>query len=252
MPQVWPEEVYDYLTTAPRHPDIADLDLEEGKWFQCKYCKNPRDVNGKFNCRTAFSAEQIMGKRGHVESNLHKEKKALASQVATPGGLASLFKAAPPDQPQAEGQSEINKQGHAEPSSGSKNTGGSANELEVALSIPCAGLGWEITEPTTQWYELYKTYLVYVDGAEKASKKFLVESTCGIYIAKSRDCTGVGLKGFQHGVKCCKPCHGVRCDKDQIAKLALMSMDKLLYSGFLMSQRKVSKSDIVPPPVLVI
>ena len=43
MPSKWPEEIYDYDAKEVKHPDIESLDLDEGKWFKCKFCKNPKD-----------------------------------------------------------------------------------------------------------------------------------------------------------------------------------------------------------------
>ena len=36
MPDKWPDDI-----TA--HEDIESLDLVNGKWFKCKFCKNPKD-----------------------------------------------------------------------------------------------------------------------------------------------------------------------------------------------------------------
>ena len=43
MPKGWAEDVYNYETKSLVHEDIEAIDLEEGKWFTCKLCKNPKD-----------------------------------------------------------------------------------------------------------------------------------------------------------------------------------------------------------------
>ena len=58
MPKLWSEDLYDPNTSTIKHPDIVALDVEHGKWFQCKWCKNPKDLaENKFVCRTPFSTE---------------------------------------------------------------------------------------------------------------------------------------------------------------------------------------------------
>ena len=89
------------------------------------------------------------------------------------------------------------------------------------VPLPCQGLGWEIAEDFEQWQSWYKTYLTYVAGAERASGKFHIEVENQTYRAKSVDCAEAGIKGFQHGIVCCKPCHKINCDKDSIAKNSL-------------------------------
>jgi hypothetical protein len=54
----------------------------------------------------------------------------------------------------------------------------------------------------------------------------------------------LGLSGWQHGVKCCKPCHLVRCDTDHTAKRALLSMERLLHAITLMGKTSLTKSDV--------
>lgn len=66
--------------------------------------------------------------------------------------------------------------------------------------IRCSGLGWEFTEDPNHWESMYKTYLYYVDGAQKVSAKFTIERHEGKYFAKAQGCTGIGLPGWQHGV----------------------------------------------------
>ena len=70
MPTQWPDELYDYVAKEIKHADIDSLDLDKGKWFKCKHCKNPKYAEGKFHCRTAFSGEQVNGSRGHMESTV--------------------------------------------------------------------------------------------------------------------------------------------------------------------------------------
>ena len=43
MPPGWAEDVSNYETKSLVHEDIEAIDLEEGKWFKCKFCKNPKD-----------------------------------------------------------------------------------------------------------------------------------------------------------------------------------------------------------------
>ena len=44
MPDKWPEDLFDYATNTTAHPDIEALDVEGGRWFKCKFCKNPKEV----------------------------------------------------------------------------------------------------------------------------------------------------------------------------------------------------------------
>ena len=44
MPGKWPEDIFNYATNTVVHPDIEALDVEEGRWFKCKFCKNPKEV----------------------------------------------------------------------------------------------------------------------------------------------------------------------------------------------------------------
>ncbi len=50
MSKTLPEELYDYVKGVVVHADIASLDLEEGRWFKCKFCKNAKDW-GVGKCR---------------------------------------------------------------------------------------------------------------------------------------------------------------------------------------------------------
>ena len=43
MPDKWPDQIYDYDKKAIAHPDIDDLDLADGRWWKCKFCKNTKD-----------------------------------------------------------------------------------------------------------------------------------------------------------------------------------------------------------------
>ena len=45
MPTSWPAELYDYTAWKVVHKDILGLDLQEGKWFKCKFCKNRKTKN---------------------------------------------------------------------------------------------------------------------------------------------------------------------------------------------------------------
>ena len=75
MPTTWPSELYDYDNNLIVHEGLEALDMEQGKWFRCRLCKNPKGSDGKFSIQTAFSAEQITSARGHMENKTHKDKK---------------------------------------------------------------------------------------------------------------------------------------------------------------------------------
>ena len=93
MPTHWPEELYDPNTSTVKHPDIAALDVEHGRWFQSKCCKNPKDpAENKFVCRTAFSTEFLVA-RGHFESKSHKDNETAAEKKPP---MKALFAAAGP------------------------------------------------------------------------------------------------------------------------------------------------------------
>ena len=49
MPDKWPEEVYDYGKSEATHDDIESLDIDEGKRYKCKYCKNQKDHGAWFH-----------------------------------------------------------------------------------------------------------------------------------------------------------------------------------------------------------
>ena len=92
-PTTWPEELLDPNTSAVTHPDIAALDVENGKWFSCNFCRNPKDpTEHKYVCRTPFSNE-FLNARGHFESKSHKDNKHAAEKKPP---LKSLFAAAGP------------------------------------------------------------------------------------------------------------------------------------------------------------
>lgn len=202
------------------------LPLEEGKWFICKFCRNPKDTEGKFGCRTPFSSEQITSVRaGHCAGKAHKEKKAAQTPITAllapkneSSGSASVQPAAEPE-PQAQPETE-----------------------QKAHKI-CHGLGFEVTDKDQDWPELYKAYLYFIQGAPKASTKFMVEASAGTYTSRATDCAGIGLK-WQHRVQCCKQCHAVRTDPNNVAKSALLKMDKFLYALALLSHRSLTKADL--------
>ncbi len=50
MPSKWPNELYDYVESKAVHEDIESLDLDEGKWFKCKCCKNQKDQGSFISC----------------------------------------------------------------------------------------------------------------------------------------------------------------------------------------------------------
>ena len=42
MPAQWPAELYDCAASKVVHNDILELELQEGKRFKCKFCKNTK------------------------------------------------------------------------------------------------------------------------------------------------------------------------------------------------------------------
>ena len=150
MPKLWSEGLYDPNTSTIKHPDIVALDVEHGKWFQCKWCKNPKDLaENKFVCRTPFSTEFLVA-RGHFESKLHKDNKAAAEKKP---GLKALFATA----------------------SSSVETSSAPEVVDVpAISpkppMPCKGLGWDVTHKDQPWDQYCKTYMFFVEGAKNKIK----------------------------------------------------------------------------------
>ena len=74
MPRQWSDDLYCYTEGQVKHTDIAALD-PEGRWFECKFCTNPRNAKGRFTCKL-FGSSEIIGDRGHITTTTHKEKKA--------------------------------------------------------------------------------------------------------------------------------------------------------------------------------
>ena len=66
MPEKRDPEIYNRDTKTIAHKYIAEIDVETERWYKCKVCFNHKESDGKFNCRTAFSAESITGSRGHM------------------------------------------------------------------------------------------------------------------------------------------------------------------------------------------
>ena len=162
---------------------------------------------------------------------MHKERKTAQQPSAAAGasGDTANTPAGPADATVASHAPALNAQ--AEP---------------AAVAEPpkaCHGLGFEVTDKEHNWEALFKAYLYFVEGAPKASSKFSVERVGGSYRARARDCNGTGLK-WQHQVQCCTYCHQVRTDSNNVAKNALLAMDKLLHAVELLSQRSLSKSEL--------
>ena len=201
------------------HEDLESLDTAGGKWFKCKYCKNAKDAENKFSCRTPFSAEQVTSKRGHMHNKTHQEQKEHAQ--TKPKLKTLLAKQVEQGAAKQDAPAEVQPR-----------------------SWPCQGTGWDITDPDQNWQGLYKAYLYFINGADKASSKFTIEVQDAIYRVKSVGCTGSGLLGWQHRVKCCKPCHLLRTDQDQTAKKALQRVDAILHASSLVARASLSKSDI--------
>ena len=169
----------------------------------CKTCKNPKDSEGKFSCRTPFSDELISANKGHFASKNHRDKIG----ESTPSGSNNneldkfLQPKAPPPAPQPELQ-------QAEAPNGSANVEALAEVVPMVPKEPvrCEGLGFERTDPSLAWQDLFRAHVTYIDGSVKSSNKFVVDKVGTNFIARSADCTGVGAKGYQHKVVCCKQC----------------------------------------------
>ena len=89
MPKTWSDDVFDYDFNQAVLADIDSLDIEEGRWFKCKFCVNSRDTQGKFSCRP-FAAVELTGPRGHLENKSHKDKKAQSMGSSQGSAAASL------------------------------------------------------------------------------------------------------------------------------------------------------------------
>ena len=195
-------DVYDYDSEQVTHPDIHSLDLEEGKWFKCRFCDNPRDTSGKFICRPSAAVEITGVSRGHMQNKSHKDNKEQQAPAAAATPVVALLQQSPSGQQQEPPQP-------APP----------AEQVAVAVAaavpadalhkapIPCEGLGWEQAETQVPWQQYYSSYAYYVAGAAKASTKFAIDLHDGKFVAKATDCDNVGLKTWQHKVKCCTSCH---------------------------------------------
>ena len=188
MPKQWPEEIFNSSTQLIAHADIESLDLEEGKWFKCKLCSNSRNKDNKFVCRP-FAASEITGQRGHMETKSHTDKKAGVA-VPAPVTVTTLLAQGAPS-----GEQACATAATATPA-GAAATMPDASSTPKAPT-PCEGFGWEKSEPTLPWQHWYGTYVFFVEGAPKASSKFTIERVGGTFKAKSTDCTGTGLKGWQ-------------------------------------------------------
>jgi len=106
----------------------------------------------------------------------------------------------------------------------------------------CQGVGLEMTDPDHPWTDLDKAYLYFVDGAPKASGKFMIEVLAGSFSVKSKDCVGIGLK-WQHGIQCCEPCHQVSTESNNVAKNCILLIRKLVYCVSILGRSHLSKSD---------
>ena len=117
MPTRWPDVLYDYDANNIKHADIDSLDLDKGKWFKCMHCRNPKDVEGKFHCRTPFSGEQVTGSRGHIESKLHQDRKEpeIGDKPAAHKSVASLLKMASHPEPEVQSEHSAAPSGQPQP-----------------------------------------------------------------------------------------------------------------------------------------
>ena len=146
MPKQWPSCVYDYEMKQVTHPDIHSLDLEEGKWFKCRLCDNPRDTSGKFICRP-FAAVEITGaSRGHVQNKNHKDHKEQQALAAAAAPVVELLQ-----QSKSEKQQEPPQP--APPAEQEAVAAGVPADAQHKASIPCEGLGWEQTETKVPWQQ---------------------------------------------------------------------------------------------------
>ena len=216
------------------------------RWFKCRYCRNPKDDEGRFSCRTAFSSEQICGRAGHCGLKTHADKRQQATakpeNAAAPIKMLLVPKAAPSSQGEAAGSSTDT------PTSAAPLQADAPAEEEEEKPAPppkkdCRGLGWEETDKGQSWGELYKAYLYFVEGGPNASNKFTIEKTVTSLVPRARDCTHAG-KMWQHGVQCCKPCHLVRTDHNRVAKNAILAADKIVHSVELLGKATLTKSDL--------
>ena len=102
MPMQWPDCIFNHQEDKITHEDIKSIDKEEGLWFQCRFCDNPKDKDGKFFCRSGnpWSAELLTGCNGHLKNRTHKARKetvlkANATDAAAKGGLQRFAVAVP-------------------------------------------------------------------------------------------------------------------------------------------------------------
>ena len=144
----WPEDPYDPDTSTVKHADIAGLDVEHGKWFQCKFCKKSKDpAENKFVCRTAFGTE-FLAARGHLESKSHEQNKAAAQKK--PALMKAMLAAT------------------AGPSTNAPDVSAAPGDLPIVspkATLPCNGLGWDVTHKDQPWQQHCKTYMFFVEGA---------------------------------------------------------------------------------------
>ena len=165
MPQQWEASIYDYESKAIAHPQIADLDVEHGKWFQCKVCRNPRSSEGRFDCRTPFSSESIISARaGHMSKKSHVDRMNAASAGSKSSGLMSFLQVKQELSPKEAPNSEL-----TQPPTllveGLTLVPIEATECAAspAKKIECQGLGWELADDLA-WINLYEAYLTYAEA----------------------------------------------------------------------------------------
>ena len=171
LPTTWTADIFDYDTSTIKHKHVDSLDVESGKWFKCNLCQSPKDSEGKFHRRTEYSGEQGTGPRGDLMNKQHQEKTAAVVGAGPPSNtlVTSLFKAAG----EATKATVNEKKAVANPQ---------RSEFDKSRLLPYGGLGWETTESTTDWAQLYATYLTFIEGAKRARKKHLVEKIGGRFL----------------------------------------------------------------------
>ena len=251
MQKRWSEEVYDYDDKKIMHSDLLALDLEEGRWFSCRYCQNSKDANGRYLCRTPFSKEEMTSVRaGHFEKRSHKDRKqeaAKSGQSPSPS-LQSIFQkkdaGAPGEAVAAPSAVATAAPAAAAAACAASFPDGSQDAPPPKKVLPCSGIVWSSEDKDPQWQNLCKTYLHFIDGAPSASRKFTMEKVDGKFVQKAVECNGIGLPGWQTGVKCCKACHLVRTDPNHGAKNSMLLMEKLSHSVTILGQQKLTKSDV--------
>ena len=183
MPEQWEAEIFDHDTNTITHEFIAEIDVEQGKWYKCKVCFNQKESDGRFSCRTAFSSESITGQRGHMGTKSHLDRANAQKPTETASTLKGFLKAAP----QISSESTPTAKPMQPASTAMSSDGTEVKETVVVEpsknkpKIECQGLGWERDDPS--WLLCYRAYLMYVEEGEKASSTVTVQKLCSKFVA---------------------------------------------------------------------